>query len=285
VRAYPRLDIKTFGLHLLESGDLDPIYIALSKFDDEDQVKRWLVAYWCLYHAGASSWLSERTGAEFWGNLFDAAENVTPAPPGDRWPRGHERRHWRAKNATTAVDFLSANFATPERFVDFVSNDGKGGHFAEIATRARTVPGNGPWIAFKIGDMLERVLGVPVDFKQAEVFMFDTPREAALLLWRKTLGLSEHAKPKDLEKTLTDVVCFVGQMFPAFMAPPHYDRPLGLQEIETVLCKWKSHLSGHYPLNNDIIDIRNGIGPWLQHSTTAAMFLQNLPQPATSESS
>ena len=28
-------------------------------------------------------------------------------------------------------------------------------------------------------------------------------------------------------------------------APPGWDRPVALNEIETVLCKWKAHINGH----------------------------------------
>lgn len=276
-RNYERLGIKDFGLQLLDTQDLDPVYTALVKLEDQALIKRWLVAYWSLYHCGAASWLAEREGDAFWGHLYDAAKNETPAPPGGRWPRGAERRHWRAKNAVDAVEYMAGHWKTPEDLVDFLSNNDEGGRFSELRHRAASIPSNGPWIAFKIGDMLERVLDVPVNFQQSEVFMFDTPREAALLLWRTTLNMPESARPKDLNKTLTDVVCFVRQMFPKHMAPPHFDRPLGLQEIETILCKWKSHLGGHYPLGKDTHEIREGVQPWVQHSTTAALFQQGLP--------
>lgn len=277
-RDYPKLDILTFGRHLLDSGDLDPMYIALTKAadGDEDLIKRWLVAYWSLYHCGAASWLAERKGAEFWGHLMDAAENVTPAPPGGRWPRGHERRHWRAQNATTACAYMSDRWATPEDMVDYLA--GTGGPFSAISARAREIPGNGPWIAFKIGDTLERCLGVPVDFTEAEVFLFDTPKEAALMLWRKKMGLPDSAQPKDLGAVIGGVCGYLGKWFADHQAPPSYDRALGLQELETILCKWKSHMGGHYPLNNDIIDIRAGLAPWVPLSNVASAFLHYMPK-------
>lgn len=277
-RDYPRLDILSFGRHLLDSGDLDPMYTALvASCPDPEQRKRWLVAYWSLYHCGAACWLSERTGADFWGHLMDAAENVTPAPVGGRWPRGHERRHWRAKNATTAAAYMADRWQTPEDMVNYIA--ATGGPFSAISARAREIPGNGPWIAFKIGDTLERCLGIPVDFTEAEVFLFDTPKEAALMLWRSKMDLPETAQPKDLAVVIGGVCGYLGNWFADYKAPPHGDRPLGLQELETILCKWKSHLGGSYPLNNDIVDIRAGLQPWVPQSSTAAMFLQHMPEP------
>src|SRR5690606_2202452 len=45
-RNYPRLGIVPFAQHLLRTGDLDPIYLALNKVQwPEAQKYRWLVAY------------------------------------------------------------------------------------------------------------------------------------------------------------------------------------------------------------------------------------------------
>src|SRR3546814_4979767 len=67
---YERLSIEAFGSHLLRSGDLDPIYIALvqarrSGAFSEAQLLLWLLAYVCFYHAGVASWMSEHEGAAF----------------------------------------------------------------------------------------------------------------------------------------------------------------------------------------------------------------------------
>ena len=48
-RDYPRLSIEEFGRHLLDTGDLDPVYLALHRmraapvFDNVSQLKRWLI--------------------------------------------------------------------------------------------------------------------------------------------------------------------------------------------------------------------------------------------------
>src|SRR5690348_7294614 len=104
-RSYPRLQIETFGRALLESEDLDPVYVALRATEmGEEQCYRWLVAYWCLYHPGAACWLSAVEGKEFWRYLTEAAHNETACPAGGRWPRAPERRHWRGHNAVRCVE-------------------------------------------------------------------------------------------------------------------------------------------------------------------------------------
>ena len=124
----------------------------------------------------------------------------------------------------------------------------------------------GPWIAFKIADMVDRVLGIPVDFEQAHVFMFKDPTKAAIMLWRYKLYAGDQSylkvQPKDQGAAIKEVVDYLTKQFSDLKAPPLYDRPIGLQEVETVLCKWKSHMNGHYPLNNDIDEINEGLEGW-----------------------
>lgn len=42
-------------------------------------------------------------------------------------------------------------------------------------------------------------------------------------------------------------------------APPRYERPVNAQEAETILCKWKSHMGGHYRLGEDVVACRQGL--------------------------
>jgi hypothetical protein len=270
-RNYEKLDIKEFGEHLLRSRDLDPIYCALvdSKMS-RTQLHRWLLAYWVFYHAGVAP-------ATYWGRMKMAALNLEPTPFGARWPRGHERRHMRGRNAVEAFDGLVQRYMdAPERFVEAVTDSTCGG----VMRKVQFHRGFGPWIGFKVADMLERVCGEVVSFEHAEVFVFKDPKQAALLLWRKRNGLPENAKPRDEQFVLESVVRHLINEFAnenRWTAPPSGDRPVGLQEVETILCKWKSHLNGHYPLNNDINEIRAGLQPWLQHSETARVFLEAMP--------
>lgn len=284
-RDYDRLPIEQFGRHLIVSGDLDPVYIALHKMElDEPQLHRWLIAYWCLYHCGAACWLSEQKGDRFWAGLLDAASNTEPAPTGDRWPRGHERRHFRGAAARNAVIKLTERFSSqPEGMVSYILGGTRltrGIPFEEVSGRAQEYPLFGPWIGFKVADMVDRVLGVRVDFTEAAVFMFKDPRMAALKLWRLKAGLPDTAHPKDARAEnaiVHEVVKHLVIEFSDLQAPPLNDREIGLQEVETVLCKWKSHMNGHYPLNNDIDEIVEGLLSWQTASETARSMKWNIP--------
>lgn len=305
-RTYPRLGVIEFGKHLIESGDLDPIYIALDKLQlDPVTLNRWLLSYWCLYHAGTSSYLADApTAGEFWERLRLAAENTEAAPVGGRWPRGHERRHWRGANAIKSYTALLARYRDrPEDMATYCATGDLPGQttiatqtsFQAVSKRAQEHVAFGPWIAFKVADMLERVSGVAVSFDAAEVFMFDSPREAAESVWESFADeattykrkLAEQGIPwgqSDSDHAVCWSVAFLNQAFKGMLAPPRgfwskaVARPIGLQEVETVLCKWKSHNNGHYPLNNDIREIRAGLAPWAERGGLARRFLDAMPK-------
>ena len=276
--SYERLDIYEFGTHLLTKNELDPVYVALTSNAhwSDSQLRRWLVAYWCFYNCGFASYASEFEGDDFWRLLAIAAENTTPAPTGDRWPRGRERRHFRGQQGIKAIAELAKQYEKkPEAMVDYITAGAP--VYTAVAGRVKEHRGFGDWISFKVCDMTDRVMKIHVDFTEAAVFMFKDPVKAALMFWRDTQKLPENAKPKDQTWVIHKVVETLSDHFSEFLAPPFYDRPVGLQEIETILCCWKSHMNGHYPLFNDIREIREGIAPWIQYSCAAEDFLKAMP--------
>lgn len=279
---YPRLDIVEFGKHLLDSGDLDPVYIALHKAGwSEEYLYRWLIAYWCFYSAGAACYIAEAEGREFWLRMMVAAKNEEPTPFGGRWPRGHERRHFRGDAAVQATKKLMGRYLNaPEDMVRYIADSAHAHEtvpFAEVANRVKEHPLFGPWIAFKVADMLDRLEIQRVDFDEAAVFMFKDPTEAALMLWRQTQGLPETARPKDQKAVIHAVVAHLKETFKDYTAPPLHERPVDLQEVETILCCWKSHTRGHYPKFNDTHEINDGLADWLAHSNPARDFAYAMP--------
>lgn len=279
-RDYPRLNIEDFGQQLLDSGDLDPIYICLQRIGlPYERLGRWLVAYWTFYSAGVACYMSELEGRDYWEQMLVAARNETPSPAGGRWERGKERRHCRGAQGIACVEHLAGRYPTrPAGMLDYLAENESTEPlpFATVSERAQTHHLFGRWIAFKVGDMLERVVGIPVRFDEAEIFMFDDPRKAAVMLYdahhvnQDTAGVSEDVK-------IRYSVDYLTSRFSQHMAPPDLLRPIGLQEIETILCKFKSHTNGHYPVGNDIHEITSGVKPWASVCPTAAKFLSLVP--------
>jgi len=275
-RNYPRHAIVPFGRELIVSGDLDPVYNAIvnSGWDMETRC-RWMVAYWCFYHSGFACYAAERKGAHFWSLLAVAAENEQQSPLYGRWPRGSERRHFRGKAGIAAIDHLSGLYKDPVDMVRFCAGPEKRKvMFEHVNKRAKTHRGFGDWMGFKIADMIDRCTPVEVDFDVAHLFMFKDPEKAATMVW--TLNHpGEELVPR--KQRLTEVVEHLVKEFSDLDAPPNGDRPVGIPEVETVLCKWKSHMNGHYPLYHDTREIRKQVLEWAPVTPLAGSFLDALP--------
>lgn len=279
-RGYEQLGIVAFGEHLIETKDLDPVYttlqgLMLSQSMDSAQVSRWMLAYWCFYSCGVACYLSELEGKAFWDGMKVAAANEEPTPFGTRWERGHERRHFRGENARKSLLHLTDNFLYPEDVIEFIGGVNYETDFADVNHRAQTITGFGPWIAWKIADMLNALGLYRVDFSRASRNMHRDPVKGAKMLWVETLA-SDNVEPTN-EQAISWAVDLLKDSFRNLNVPHDPSRTIGLEEVETVLCKWKSHRNGHYPLGNDITEIRAGVLPWADTCLTARKFLSALP--------
>ena len=238
------LDVVTFGKELIETGDLDPLYIALWEAKiPEDKLKRWLIAYWCFYHAGLSCKIADFKSKNFFSAMFIVAYG------GTRFPRGSERRHFRGDLAKTSVYDMRKRFGSGEAVVDF---------FAEGDLRAKAVMdrvtslrGFGKWISWKVPDMLERLRIAPVVFAPSD----------AVYMFRSSLEGAEEAGKTAVEarKGPVEASRWLIRELRGLKAPPLYDRRIGVQETETVFCKWHSYRGGSYEVGKDTVEIRRGL--------------------------
>ena len=222
-----------FGRKLIEANDLDPVYVLLwnSNFD-RLKMKKFLLAYWAFYHMGTASWISEgatlpiTTPNSYWDRFMTAAKSKD-------YPRCPERRHFRGQNAIKSTTYL-ANTGITDLFKPLLLPRKQTA--TEVMESVMTWVGFGPWIAFKVTDMLERLGLAQIDFDTKTIFLFDSPQEGARRLWESlgkpiaaTFGIEKWA----VETLLNEL----GDL----KAPPRYERLVNAQEMETVLCKHKSY--------------------------------------------
>jgi len=59
------------------------------------------------------------------------------------------------------------------------------------------------------------------------------------------------------------------KVFGERLAPPRFERKIELNEIETILCKWGSHMNWHYPVGIDTVELVESLSPWAGVSRTA----------------
>jgi hypothetical protein len=239
-----------FGVELVRTGDLDPVYIAMAKSGlSNNDLKRLILSYSCLYHLGASAALSRYRGKPFFDRLNEAALNAN-----GRWPRGTERRHWRGSAATDTVAYLSQKFSSPETVVDFWAK-GPGLDFKSVTDRVKEAAGFGPWIAFKVADLLERILRVPVDFTNCHLDIYRDPKQGAALLIHGDKDVA--VSGEDVQRAISALL--LHPKLRHLKAPPWNDRLLFVQEAETILCKYKSHCNGHYSIGKDTKEVLHAL--------------------------
>jgi hypothetical protein len=241
-----------FGQQLLTTGDLDPVYIVVWNADlEHKQLKRWLLAYWCYYNCGTSCWIADApTQDQYWQRMADAAASK-------EYPRGHERRHFRGELSKRSVAWLFS--VGVDRLFDQLCSEPTTTS-KETIQRVKTWYGFGDWIAFKVADMLERLGLVKVKFDYESLKLFDSPQEGAerMVDWYLANGLKPHGWQPEGRLTTWAVQTIV-EAFKRYPAPPDGDRFFNIQEAETVLCKWKSYLNGHYKIGEDIDAVRESL--------------------------
>lgn len=231
---------QDFGKALFDSGDLDPVYIMLYEaMLDRHVLDKWLLAYWSFYDCGTASKIAESD--DFWDGCHQAYLH--------KWARGSERRHFRGKQCQDSIANL-ATMGSPTQIISRLENYTT---FAEVANDTENWRGFGPWVTWKIADMLERVLNVPINFTGTSLSMYAEPLAgAALILGKKK---DEKVNPQEMEALMNEM----SEAWPAQLAPPNYNRMINIQEKETVLCKFKSHDKGHYPVGHDIAQITTSL--------------------------
>ena len=264
--------IQQFGKQLVQTGDLDPVYIGLTAIDDQKQLMRWLVAYLCFYHAGAASYLSEYKGDGFWAKMLEAAYNTNcPLGKDAHWPRSAERRHFRGKAAVHAVEQLWERYPVPEDFITYIV--GGGPKFAGVSKRVTEHYLFGKWVAYKAADLCERVLRCKIDFSTSETMMYAEPMAGALLV----AGVENL---KGIPAAMTAVTKLTERLLKQMSylkAPPWNDRPFGIAELETTFCKFHSYHKGHYQVGKDIREVREGLNHWSHVSHTASLMFMSMP--------
>lgn len=256
------MDIRDFGTALIRTGDLDPVYIGVAGAKlAEPQLCRLLLGYWFFYHLGVAAFVSNFENSAYWSIVREAAINRTD---GKSWPRGTERRHFRGKTCIKSVDWFREHYYHPEEAIRSL----KQYSFQQsLMDAVQKWPMFGPWIAFKAADMMERVYGHPVRFNKDFVLMYDEPRAGLELLSKDKSFITVDRSHGGIYNNLLS-------FFSSQWAPPDKKRMCGPQEVETILCKYKSMKGGHYHVGKDIHEIRTGLEGW---GGTAEKILLHMP--------
>jgi hypothetical protein len=244
-----KLTLVEFGEELLKLEDLDPVYPVLRPYAiaDRERARRAVLAYALFYDIGVALYLASQK--DFWSVVRIAAVNEEATPHGTRWPRAAERRHFRGEKCVRAVDELRKAFPAPEGLVETLIEPG--GELKFVIHRLSVLPQFGPWIAFKLADIGERVLEAPIVFPQG----LDNSLYSSPLATVRSLAEAEGVRLEVIwDRALAH--------FAVFSAPPRHERGCGAAEIETVFCKYGSYLKGHYYPGKDVKEVSHSLKLW-----------------------
>lgn len=210
---------QIFAEKLFRLEDADPMYYALERVDFPlDYKYRFMVGWITYYHPGIAASAARYTGERFWSELVSHYATAK---------RASERRHFRGEAGMKALKAWSILWPEPERMIPSLF----GSTYFEVRSKARVVPQIGDYFVWKLADVQERVFHVPCDFTGAEKWSPKVPQEGAKLI-----------STAPIEQVYAMIV---EQMQPR-MSPPAYDRPINMQEAETVCCVYHQYRGGGY---------------------------------------
>ena len=239
-----KLSPEEFGIALIESGDLDPDYIFMVNVRDRLDLSHAEMCEWVLLKSVIYDSVSELEHMLFQRPLAQLAY-------------GAERRKFKP-NADKIIAAFRQRVAhtcgnLESFFFEWLPRDAN-----HALASLQSIKGFGPWASWKLCDLMDRVLGVPMDFTKVDFRVaYNYPLRGVLLLAGQDEGklgwLSTNYR--------TALKLAIGKLGEAqlLQAPPQRDRLVNIQEFETVFCKYHSYWHGHYFPGKDIKHLRERI--------------------------
>lgn len=247
-----KLSIYEFGEKLIETQDLDPVYVILYHSNwPIDKMQKWLLAYWCFYHVGTACWIVDHK--DYWLAMRTAAGSK-------EYPRTTNRRHFRGTNAMNSVAYLESRGVDDLfKWFTYCRNFGLAPPAKDVMQHVQEWVGFGPYVSFKVADMLERVGICKVTFSGVSEYLYSSPQEGARRLWKQEFGFESPTQADADNHAYVALSDHLQSTLNCKLAPPSYNRYINIQEIETILCGWNSYMKGYYELGKDTQAIREGM--------------------------
>jgi hypothetical protein len=124
-----------------------------------------------------------------------------------------------------------------------------------VISRASEHSGFGPWIGFKVADMIDALDIARVEQNDLSVFLYDTPRQSILENLPNLPIDADGSEERQLERAML----WLRDQLKDCRLPHRPSSAPDFFSIETVWCKHRSHRHGHYPIGHDIDEINHGL--------------------------
>lgn len=243
-------DVKTFARAMLESRDLDPLYDVLRELyvamDLDEERALWFTTLYLAYYN-----LPSALTAFWYLPLDDAYELLHGAGEPQALtalPMATERRNLRigGKVVLNLQSYLGwvAVFGSQRLFLRQRWGDNPERNFLAFWDTAQSVWGNGRWAAFKWADLLKNVHGWNLAAPDMRMAFCSGPKEGLQLLY---------GYPTEDVPTLDRMGADLRERLAAD------GLNLDWEELETVLCNFKSLYKGKYYVGHDIDELQERI--------------------------
>jgi len=239
-------DYLKFSHKMLETKDIDPVYPVLQELNKGlmmDEQEFWLSF---LYVA--------------WYNLPVGLTAYTKCPEPDlrilpkidwSWPTGIERRANRGGKVVFHIEsYLKTVAEYGDQYVfytkdlDFSKQADPEQNWRIINTRLQTLHLNGRWAAYKHCEILRRVHGLPILAPDMGNAFSSGPRQGLALFYGEVEGNSP-AAIELLDEQALDLQARMAK----------WGVEVDIEELETLMCNWKSLVNGKYYIGHDIDEL------------------------------
>lgn len=214
---------QQFAKVLFDSWDSDPGY-AIMAFAKMPTVRkqRFMTAWVSYYNLGIAARASEMEGTKFWDYIWSLLPTAK---------RASERRHFRGKQAEQALTQWQTKFYRPEYMVTHM----EGKDYFEVKKKGKDVIRIGEYFVWKFADVQERVFRKACAFPpSAAKHSPKVPQQGAELIFPYD----------DVLGAYTTIAKYMNNN--GMTAPPWFDRPMNMQEAETVCCVYKQYVNGKW---------------------------------------
>lgn len=253
---------------MVETNDLDPVYAGMhgalhSGEITKEQFDNFIVSFALFYSLGESCKIVELNlpTDQLWQYLIDGYETLK---------RGRARRFFREKKGMRCLDHLVANFKSSSEFIETMYRK----DYPDMVKAFDTVPSFGPYFTWKWLDIYDRVYEMEcnITLDYAVQNLPGAPIKGAKLVAEEIWPGEEF----DLKRTLAHMLDECHKL--GLKAPPHYDRLVNIQEIETCLCGIVHMYKG---VQNDYIgkDLKDKYHEVYNVGKSAKWLLDHMPKP------
>ncbi|ACV50131.1 conserved hypothetical protein [Delftia phage PhiW-14] len=247
-----------------KTWDIDPTYNAIHgamKDMGEAKTHRVLAGMALYYHLGFSCQLAEQsTDENFWDVLGNNYEGTK---------RGTERRYFRGEQGRASLKYIKDNYKTPTDFLLGLHRD----KYSDLLKAFGPVPAFGPYFVWKMGDIYDRILGMPIQADNCIEHLPSEPFKGMELVRKEMIARGDASfadyTPQQMFEYMESQTNKLG-----LIAPPAGDRLLDIREIETAMCGLKHFYTGTDYVGKDLVKHSESL---LGYGETADLLRSHMP--------